>query len=87
MYRATKSARQEIDKTKPSLVRKYISSPEKAFNRQKHGLLKELLIRKFKKKYGSKDPQILENEITNFIEGGKVSDIDLQRLDKKLKIF
>ena len=85
MYRATKSARQEIDKTKPSLVRKYISSPEKAFNRQKHGLLKELLIRKFKKKYGTKDPQILENEITNFIEGGKVSDIDLQRLDKKLK--
>ena len=62
-----------------------ISSPEKAFNRQKHGLLKELLIRKFKKKYGTKDPQILENEITNFIEGGKVSDIDLQRLDKKLK--
>ena len=84
MYRATKSARQEIDKTKPSLVRKYISSPEKVFNRQKHGLLKELLIRKFKKKYGFKDPQILENEITNFIEGGKVSDIDLQRLDKKL---
>ena len=84
MCRATKSARQEVDKTKPSLVKKNIPSPEKVFNSQKRGLLKELLIRKFKKKYGSLDPQILENEITNFIEGGKVSDIDLQRLDKKL---
>ena len=37
-------------------------------------------------KYGVKEPEkYLENEITKFVQGEKLTDVDLQRLDSKLK--
>lgn len=61
---------------------------EKDFNslRQKHSKLKELLIKKFIKKYNPKEGDyIINNEITKFIKKGKFSDADLIELDKKIE--
>jgi len=55
-------------------------------NIQKREKLKGLLITKFMKKYGIKNPElILENEITKFLLGEKLTDSDLKNLDVKLK--
>ncbi len=59
---------------------------EKLINIQKREKLKGLLITKFMKKYGIKNPElILENEITKFLLGEKLTDSDLKNLDVKLK--
>lgn len=59
---------------------------EKLVNIQKREKLKGLLITKFMKKYGIKNPElILQDEITKFLEGEKLKDSDLKNLDEKLK--
>jgi len=59
---------------------------EKLINIQKREKLKGLLITKFMKKYGIKNPeQLLQKEISKFLEGEKLTDADLKRLDEKLR--
>lgn len=59
---------------------------EKLINYQKREKLKGLLITKFMKKYGIKNPEaILEEEISKFLMGEKLTDGDLKNLDVKLK--
>ena len=62
-----------------------INPRERLINLQKREKLKGLLITKFMKKYGIKNPEkILEDEITKFLQGEKLNDADLQRLDAKI---
>ena len=59
---------------------------DKLINYQKREKLKGLLITKFMKKYGIKNPEaILEEEISKFLMGEKLTDGDLKNLDSKLK--
>jgi hypothetical protein len=61
-------------------------SVDKLIPVQRREKLKNLLIVKFMKKYGIKQPEILlEEEITNFINGEKLTDADLRRFDKRLR--
>jgi hypothetical protein len=63
-----------------------INQRERLLNLQKRQKLKDLLITKFMQKYGINNPeQILEDEITKFLQGEKLNDIDLKRLDLKVK--
>lgn len=59
---------------------------DKLINMQKREKLKGLLITKFMKKYGIKNPEaVLEEEISKFLLGEKLTDGDLKNLDSKLK--
>ena len=86
-HRATRAAKKEYENSKLSGVGQNIVNPrEKLMNLQKRQKLKDLLITKFMQKYGIKHPeQILENEITKFLQGEKLNDADLQRLDNKIR--
>ena len=62
------------------------NSKVRLINIQKRDKLKGLLITKFMKKYGIKNPELLlENEIKNFLEGEKLTDSDLKQLDEKIR--
>ena len=62
-----------------------INPKERLVNLQKREKLKGLLITKFMKKYGIKNPEkILEDEISKFLQEEKLNDADLQRLDAKI---
>lgn len=64
---------------------KIVNPKERLINLQKRQKLKGLLITKFMNKYGIKNPEkLLENEITKFLQGEKLNDADLQRLDAKI---
>merc|ERR1712160_197253 len=63
-------------------------SKDRLINIQKRDKLKGLLITKFMKKYGIKNPEImLEDEIKRFLEGEKLTDIDLRQLDEKIRVL
>jgi hypothetical protein len=63
-----------------------VNPREKLINIQKREKLKGLLITKFMKKYGIKNPErLLQDEISKFLEGEKLTDADLKRLDEKLR--
>jgi len=63
-----------------------INQRDRLLNLQKRQKLKDLLITKFMQKYGIHNPeQILEEEITKFLQGEKLNDVDLKRLDLKVK--
>ena len=84
-YRTTKAANSErlkLGQTGQSIL----SNPRKRLiNLQKRQKLKDLLITKFMQKYGIKHPEFyLENEINKFLQGEKLNDVDLQRLDAKI---
>jgi hypothetical protein len=65
---------------------KSVNPREKLINLQKREKLKGLLITKFMKKYGIKNPEkLLQEEISKFLEGEKLTDADLKRLDEKLR--
>lgn len=65
---------------------KSVNPREKLINIQKREKLKGLLITKFMKKYGIKNAEnILQLEISKFLQGEVLTDADLQRLDEKLK--
>jgi len=82
-YRSTKSC----DKNNLAGVgRNIINQREKLLNLQKKQKLKDLLITKFMQKYGIKNfEQILDEEISKFIQGERLTDQDLKRLDVKIK--
>ena len=86
-YRTTKSAQREAEQNKLAGIGSTIINPrERLLNLQKRQRLKDLLITKFMQKYGIKHPeQLLENEITKFLQGEKLTDADLKRLDAKIK--
>ena len=87
LQRSTKAGREEAEKAKLTGVGHSIINPkERLLNFQKRKKLKDLLITKFMQKYGLNQPdQILDREITQFLQGEKLTDVDLQRLDAKLK--
>ena len=84
-YRSTRAALQEEERRK--LTGKNIINPkERLMNLQKRKKLKELLITKFCEKYKiNYRDQIIENEISKFVQKEKLNDVDLQRLDNKIK--
>ena len=86
-YRSTKAAMREAQQNKLSGAGQYIVNPhERLVNLQKREKLKGLLITKFMKKYGINHPEkILEDEINKFLQGEKLNDADLQRLDAKIR--
>ena len=66
--------------------RSIINQRETLLNLQKRQKLKDLLITKFMQKYGIKNADvILEEEIGKFLQGEKLNDKDLKRLDVKIK--
>jgi hypothetical protein len=65
---------------------KSLNQKERLINNQKREKLKGLLVSKFMKKYGIRNPEkMLQDEISKFLEGEKLSDSDLKKLDEKLK--
>lgn len=87
-YRTTKNAMKQHQLQSNSLSKagsKIVNPKERLINLQKRQKLKGLLITKFMNKYGIKNPEkLLENEITKFLQGEKLNDADLQRLDAKI---
>jgi hypothetical protein len=65
---------------------KSLNPKDRLINIQKREKLKGLLITKFMKKYGIKNPEkLLQDEISKFLEGEKLTDADLKKLDEKLR--
>ena len=84
-FRSTKSAMKEADQNKLNRMQN-INPKERLMNLQKRNKLKDLLITKFMDKYGLKyQDQNLENEVTKFVQKEKLNDVDLQRLDNKIR--
>lgn len=89
-FKPPRGLREEAEKAKLTGVGHSVINPkERLLNFQKRQKLKNLLITKFMEKFGINQPdQILENEITKFLQSEKLTDVDLQRLDAKLnKIY
>ena len=86
-YRATKSSMRSAEKNRfTGTGQNIINQRDRLLNLQKRQKLKDLLITKFMQKYGINNPeQILEDEITKFLQGEKLNDVDLKRLDLKVK--
>ena len=86
-YRSTKSTMRSADKNNlAGYGRNIIDQRERLLNLQKRQKLKDLLITKFMQKYGIKNAdEILEEEIGKFLQGEKLTDQDLKRLDIKIK--
>jgi hypothetical protein len=86
-YRATKSSMRSAEKNRfTGTGQNIINQRERLLNLQKRQKLKDLLITKFMQKYGINNPeQILEEEINKFLQGEKLNDVDLKRLDLKVK--
>ena len=86
-YRTTKSSMRSAEKNKLSGAgQNIIHQRERLLNLQKRQKLKDLLITKFMQKYGINNPEeILEDEITKFLQGEKLTDMDLKRLDQKVR--
>jgi hypothetical protein len=82
-YRATRTAlqnRQYSAKTRP-----LINPRECLINQPKRQKLKNLLMTKFMQKYNIKDPnEFLNLVLTQFIQGERLNDIDLKKLDLKI---
>ena len=86
-YRSTKSSMRSADKNNlAGYGKSIINQRECLLNLQKRQKLKDLLITKFMQKYGIKNADIiLEEEISKFLQGEKLNDQDLKRLDAKIK--
>ena len=63
-----------------------VNPRERLMNNQKRQKLRELLIDRFANKYNVKNnKEIIEGEITKFLQQEKLNDVDLQRLDKRIQ--
>ena len=61
---------------------------DKLVNFQRREKLKNLLITKFMKKYGIKDPEVfLQAEVSNFLKTETLSEADLKILDDRIKSY
>ena len=87
MYRSTRAALGNKEKTRISGAGENVINPkERLLNFKKRKKLKDLLITKFMSKYGiNENDQQLETEIAKFLQGEKLTDNDLQRLDTRIK--
>ena len=73
-------------KFQSSLGKDIINPRERLMNTQKRQKLRELLIDRFAQKYNlGKNRILIEGEITRFLQQEKLNDVDLQRLDAKIK--
>lgn len=85
-YTQDNNLRRSLQASMGSKNQSNVMIKDKLINYQKREKLKGLLITKFMKKYGIKNPEtILEQEISKFLLGEKLTDGDLQNLDAKLK--
>ena len=85
-YRSTKAAIREDERKSKFLEKQIINPKERLMNLQKRKKLKNLLTIKFMEKYGIKsNDQEIENEISVFIQKEKLNDVDLKRLDNKIR--
>ena len=86
LYRSTKAAENEYKKIRLfNKGKNIISSQEQSFNTKKRQKIKNILTKQFMKKYKLKSPdQSIDNEISKFVLGDKLSDKDLQNLDVKI---
>ena len=86
-YRTTKAAMRERNSAKLKGTGESIINPrERLLNIQKRERLKGLLITKFCRKYGIEHPEeILEGEVEKFLNGQKLTEADIQRLDAKIR--
>ena len=69
-----------------SVSQNFVNPRERLMNNQKRQKLRDLLIERFSQKYnivGKK--HIIEGEITKFLQQEKLNDVDLQRLDNRIK--
>ena len=82
-FRATRTAFQKRQySAKP---RSLINPRECLINQPKRQKLKNLLMTKFMQKYNIKDPnEFLDLVLTQFIQGERLNDIDLKKLDLKI---
>lgn len=84
--RSTSKGAKLSDKNSMSYSSRSSDTRDRLINMQKRDKLKGLLITKFMKKYGIKNPEkILHDEISKFLEGEKLTDADLKRFDEKLR--
>ena len=80
MYLTCRSSSQKFN------FKQTTSSMEKLIPVQRREKLKSLLIVKFIKKYGLQSAEaLIEEEVTKFLKGEKLTDTDLQNFDKKIK--
>ena len=86
-YRTTKSSMLSADKNNKSVEgRNILNQRERLLNLQKRQKLKDLLITKFMQKYKIKNyEKIMEDEITKFLQGEKLTERDLKKLDTKIR--
>ena len=64
----------------------FVNPRERLMNNQKRQKLRELLIDRFSQKYNIIGKEhIIEGEITKFLQQEKLNDVDLQRLDNRIK--
>ena len=81
-FRATKSAMKQRQRMNTANPR------ERLLNNPKRRKLRELLIEKFVEKYkNSNQIELIENEISRFIQQEKLTDVDLKRLDSRIQIL
>ena len=63
-----------------------VNPRERLMNTQKRQKLRDLLIERFSNKYNlGNNKQLIEGEITKFLQQEKLNDVDLQRLDNRIK--
>ena len=63
-----------------------VNPRERLMNSQKRQKLRDLLIDRFSHKYNlGKNSHLIEGEITKFLQQEKLNDVDLQRLDARIK--
>jgi hypothetical protein len=86
-YRTTKAAMRERQTANLTGAGQSIINPrERLLNLQKRERLKGLLITKFCRKYGIEHPEeILEGEVEKFLNGERLTEADIQRLDAKIR--
>ena len=69
-----------------SLGKDIVNPRERLMNSNKRQKLRDLLIDRFAQKYNlGKNRILIEGEITKFLQQEKLNDVDLQRLDAKIK--
>ena len=73
-------------KFQSDLGKNIVNPRERLMNTQKRQKLRDLLIDRFAQKYNlGKNRILIEGEITRFLQQEKLNDVDLQRLDAKIK--
>ena len=73
-------------KFQSSLGQDIVNPRERLMNTNKRQKLRDLLIDRFSQKYNlGKNRILIEGEITRFLQQEKLNDVDLQKLDAKIK--